>query len=203
MNQNIRDNDSERPLDQEERTALGSLLLFVLVAFFSICALFFSGCATYDGGKVVDGTNIIIGIHVPGTDWNISVLDYVGGVKVGGDEDTSVEVTHEVVETNDYFGVVHVRRHSRLKTKIVPYADHAALTNAAPFFLDSPDAVGTNAAPKRWLCPYYSDGRAVPCVIEVKPAQEGTRPSAEPAILSDCASAPRSPSPSPSRLVVR
>ena len=187
MNKNIRDNDPERPLDQEERTALGSLLLFVLAAFFSICALFFSGCATYDGGKVVDGTNIIIGIHVPGTDWNISVLDYVGGVKVGGDDNTSVEVTHEVVETNDYFGVVHIRRHSRLKTKIVPYVDPAALTNAAPYELDSPDAIGTNAAPKSWFCP-YSDGKQVPCVIEVKPAQEKVRPSAEPAQLMDCAS---------------
>ena len=161
--------DYEHTLNKEERTALGGFLFFVLAASLALCSLLFSGCATYDGGKVVDGTNIIIGIHVPGTDWNISVLDYVGGVKVGGDDNTSVEVTHEVVETNDYFGVVHIRRHSRLKTKIIPHSDPAALTNAAPFFLDSPDAVGTNASPKRWFCP-YSDGKQVPCVIEVKPA---------------------------------
>ena len=179
------DKDHGHALDKEERTALGGFLFFVLAASLALCSLLFSGCATYDGGKVVDGTNIIIGIHVPGTDWNISVLDYVGGVKVGGDDNTSVEVTHEVIETNDYFGVVHIRRHSRLKTKIVPYADFAALTNAAPFYLDSHDAVGTNAAPKMSLCP-YSDGRAVPCVIEVKPAP--VNPSAEPALLLDCAS---------------
>ena len=179
--------DYEHTLNKEERTALGGFLFFVLAASLALCSLLFSGCATYDGGKVVDGTNIIIGIHVPGTDWNISVLDYVGGVKVGGGDNTSVEVTHEVVETNDYFGVVHIRRHSRLKTKIVPYADPASLTNAAPFLLDSPDAVGTNAAPKSWFCP-YSDGRAVPCVIEVKPAP--VSPSAEPAQLMDCSSTP-------------
>lgn len=202
MKENDKGNDIESDdnrLSGEERSVLGLMMYFLIAAFVSFLAFFFSGCATYDGGKVVDGTNIIIGIHVPGTDWNISVLDYVGGVKVGGDEDTSVEVTHEVVETNDYFGVVHIRRHSRLKTKIVPYADPAALTNAAPCLLDSPDAGGTNAAPKRWLCP-YSDGRAVvPCVIEVKPAQENVRPSAEPAQLLDCASSPAEPAASPSK----
>ena len=137
------------PIRENEKPMLGIALYVCLVALMSLFLLLLSGCATYDGGKVVDGTNIIIGIHVPGTDWNISVLDYVGGVKVGGDDNTSVEVTHEVVETNDYFGVVHIRRHSRLKTKIIPHSDPAALTNAAPYELDSPDAVGTNAAPKR------------------------------------------------------
>jgi len=84
-----------------------------------LCAALCSGCA-YKGGKVVDGTNLCIGMTIPGTEWSINALDYVGGVRVAGQESTHIVVTNEVVETNDYFGVVTTRRHSRMKADIKP-----------------------------------------------------------------------------------
>ena len=91
-----------------------------------LCALLCAGCA-YRGGKVVDGTNLAIGLRVPGTDWSLAVLDYVGGVRVAGQDATRIAVSHSVAETNDYFGVVTTRRASTLRAEIEPLA---APTNA-------------------------------------------------------------------------
>lgn len=86
-----------------------------------LCALLCAGCA-YKGGKVVDGTNLAIGLRVPGTDWSLAVLDYVGGVRVAGQDATRITVTHTVAETNDCFGVVTTRRASTLRAEIEPLA---------------------------------------------------------------------------------
>ena len=91
-----------------------------------LCALLCAGCA-YRGGKVVDGTNLAIGMKIPGTEWNVSVLDYIGGIRVAGQDSTHITVTHEVAETNAYFGVVSTSRRSTLTADIEPLA---APTNA-------------------------------------------------------------------------
>ena len=77
------------------------------------------GCA-YKGGKVVDGTNLAIGITVPGTEWHINVLDYVGGVRVAGNDMTRITVTNDVAETNRYFGVVETNRRTKMTVTIDP-----------------------------------------------------------------------------------
>ena len=77
------------------------------------------GCA-YRGGKVVDGANLAIGMTIPGTEWSINALDYVGGVRVAGQDSTRITVANEVAETNDYFGVVTTRRKTRMSATIEP-----------------------------------------------------------------------------------
>lgn len=89
------------------------------LAILTILLAVFSGCC-YKGGKVIDGTNLAIGITVPGTEWSINVLDYVGGIRVAGQDSTHITVTNEVVETNRYFGVVEVNRHSKMTADIEP-----------------------------------------------------------------------------------
>ena len=89
--------------------------LLACVLFLAICG----GCA-YKGGKVVDGTNLCIGMTIPGTEWTINALDYVGGLRVAGNDQTSITVTNEVVETNAYFGVVRTERHSKMTATIEP-----------------------------------------------------------------------------------
>ena len=98
----------------------------VFIAFGFACFMALTGCA-YKGGKVVDGTNLAIGMKIPGTEWNVSVLDYIGGIRVAGQDSTHITVTHEVAETNAYFGVVSTSRRSTLTADIEPLA---APTNA-------------------------------------------------------------------------
>lgn len=78
-----------------------------------------TGCA-YKGGKVVDGTNLEIGIAIPGTEWSINVLSYTGGMRVCGNDATIITVTNKVVETNSYFGVVKTERDTKLVATITP-----------------------------------------------------------------------------------
>ena len=84
-----------------------------------LCLALCAGCA-YKGGKVVDGTNLAIGMTIPGTEWTINALDYVGGIRVAGNDQTSICVSNEVTETNSYFGVVKTRRHSKMTATIEP-----------------------------------------------------------------------------------
>lgn len=79
----------------------------------------FTGCA-YKGGKVTDGTNLMIGVTIPGTEWTINALDYVGGARVAGNDSTHIVVTNEVAETNSYFGIVTINRHTKLTADIEP-----------------------------------------------------------------------------------
>lgn len=91
----------------------------VIVWLCATALLALVGCV-YKGGKVNDGTNLAIGMKIPGTEWNINVLDYVGGLRVAGQDSTHIRVTNEVDETNSYFGVVRTERHSRMTADIEP-----------------------------------------------------------------------------------
>ena len=120
--------DRDAPLTNVEKASLGLFALWPLLAILAIGALF-AGCA-YKGGKVVDGTNLCIGMTIPGTEWTINALDYVGGLRVAGNDQTSICVSNEVVETNSYFGVVETRRHSRMTATIEP-TETSSEANAA------------------------------------------------------------------------
>ena len=120
--------DRDAPLTNVEKASLGLFALWPLLAILAIGALF-AGCA-YKGGKVIDGTNLCIGMTIPGTEWTINALDYVGGVRVAGNDQTSICVSNEVIETNSYFGVVETRRHSRMTATIEP-TETSSEANAA------------------------------------------------------------------------
>ena len=125
----INEIERDAPLTNIEKAALGLFALWPLIAILAIGALC-NGCA-YKGGKVVDGTNLAIGMKIPGTEWSISILDYIGGVRVAGQDSTHITVTHEVAETNTYFGVVTTSRSSTMTADIEPLADSVAETKLA------------------------------------------------------------------------
>ena len=120
--------DRDAPLTNVEKASLGLFVLWPRLSILAIGSLF-SGCA-YKGGKVVDGTNLCIGMTIPGTEWTINALDYVGGLRVAGNDQTSICVSNEVMETNSYFGVVETRRHSRMTATIEP-TETSSEANAA------------------------------------------------------------------------
>ena len=120
--------DRDAPLTNVEKASLGLFALWPLLAILAIGALF-AGCA-YKGGKVVDGTNLCIGMTIPGTERTINALDYVGGLRVAGNDQTSICVSNEVMETNSYFGVVETHRHSRMTATIEP-TETSSEANAA------------------------------------------------------------------------
>ena len=113
-------NEIERdaPLTNIEKAALGLFALWPILAVLAI-GVVCGGCA-YKGGKVVDGTNLCVGMTIPGTEWTINALDYVGGLRVAGNDQTSITVSNEVVETNAYFGVVRTQRHTKMAATIEP-----------------------------------------------------------------------------------
>ena len=119
--------DRDASLTATEKSALGMSLLWPLLAILAIGSLC-NGCA-YKGGKVVDGTNLCVGMTIPGTEWTINALDYVGGVRVAGNDQTSICVSNDVTETNSYFGVVETHRHSKMTATIEP-TEASSETNA-------------------------------------------------------------------------
>ena len=120
--------DRDAPLTNVEKASLGLFALWPLLAIIAIGALC-NGCA-YKGGKVVDGTNLCVGMTIPGTEWTINALDYVGGLRVAGNDHTSICVSNEVMETNSYFGVVETRGDSRRTATIEP-TETSSEANAA------------------------------------------------------------------------
>lgn len=100
----------------------------LLAGFFLTTAILLAvGCQSYKGGKVIDGTNFALGINIPGTSYSFNVVDYIGGVRVAGDEQTRITVINEVAETNSYFGCVYINRHSKIRAVIEPVETNAVL----------------------------------------------------------------------------
>lgn len=109
--------------------------VLALLAILGLCALAFApvaGCASYKGGKVVDGTNLAVGMRLPGTEWTLNVLDYVGGMRVAANEGCTISVTNSVAETNSYFGVVTTSRSSTLHATISPGPALEAPASSSP-----------------------------------------------------------------------
>lgn len=102
-----------------------------------------AGCTAYEGGKIVDGTNLEIGLSVPGTDgtMTINALAYTGGLKVCGNDRTRIVVSNEVVETNSYFGLIKTQRHSKMSSVIKPVDYVYIFTNGVPDGADMPRAI--------------------------------------------------------------
>jgi len=85
-----------------------------------LCALL-AGCI-YKGAKVVEGTDLAVGFTVPGTDGaaQMDVLNWLSGFRLGVAENAALKVKYAVAETNDYFGVVHVRSYKTIDAKVEP-----------------------------------------------------------------------------------
>ena len=105
-------------------------------AFFALVfalSLALTGCV-YRGAKITEGTDLAIGLTVPGTEGvlQFNALNYLSGFRLGVAENAALTVEYSTVATNSYFGVVKTETAKRIKAKVEPCETSAAEGSAAP-----------------------------------------------------------------------
>lgn len=115
-------------MNATDRVATGAAILLALVAALAL-AIICSGCL-YKGAKVVEGTDIAIGLSVPGTEetLQINALNYLSGFRLGVAENAALTLRYSCATTNSYFGVVHSETVKSIDATVSPCETSA--TNA-------------------------------------------------------------------------
>ncbi len=117
-------------LTATDRALRGLALLAALVVYFGVICL--CGGCVYKGCKLVEGTDLAVGLNVPTTEGalQLQVLNYLSGFRLGVAENAALVVEYETFATNSYFGCVRTETTKRVKARVEPCADDAATTNA-------------------------------------------------------------------------
>lgn len=97
-----------------------ALTLAVLAVSIILC-MALAGCV-YKGGKVVDGTNLAIGMKIPveNAPLKFEALNWLSGFRLGIDQNARLELEYTVAETNSYFGVVRTSQCKSVTATIEP-----------------------------------------------------------------------------------
>ena len=122
------------PLDPIERVCVGATLLSALLTFLGVVALAASVCGcVYRGCKITEGTDLAIGLTVPGTEGvlQFNALNYLSGFRLGVAENAALTVEYSTVATNSYFGVVTTETAKRIKAKVEPCETAAQSADSA------------------------------------------------------------------------
>lgn len=87
-----------------------------------ICASLFYGCTVYKGAKVVEGTDLAVGMDIPGMDGiaQLNVLNYLSGFRLGLQKDAGMAMEYTVKERNTYFGVISTDTEKTIKADVAP-----------------------------------------------------------------------------------
>ena len=106
--------------DGESRLAFG---LFVLVVMLGLVSLFslLSGCV-YRGAKIVEGTDLAVGINVPSTEGalQLQLMNYLSGFRLAIAENAALTMTYSTAESNNYFGVISTRTTKQVSATVSP-----------------------------------------------------------------------------------
>lgn len=80
------------------------------------------GCTHFKGAQITEGTDVVVGISVPGTDGalQLNALNYLSGFRMGVAEYSSATVEYSTVSTNSFFGCVSTTSDKRIKATIIP-----------------------------------------------------------------------------------
>ena len=105
-----------------------------------------AGCV-YKGAKVTEGTSLVVGLDVPGTDGvaELNVLSWLSGFRLGVAENARLELEYTAAETNSYFGVVQTRIAKTVKAKVEP-CEVLASDDAGESAADGADCAGGKIA---------------------------------------------------------
>ena len=115
--------DAERNFRMSRREDVigGLFALFALAAALAIihcCA----GC-TYKGATVTEGTDLSIGLTMPGSDGvlQLDALNYLTGFRLGVAENAQLDVAYSCSETNEYlWGAVRTSGGKRVAATVRP-----------------------------------------------------------------------------------
>ena len=116
----INEIERDAPLTNVEKAAPGLFALWPLLAILAIGALC-NGCA-YMGGKVVEGTDLAVGISVPATEGTIdlNVLNYLSGFRLGVDRNAIFRVKYTIDEDNAYLGIATIKSKKTIDATVEP-----------------------------------------------------------------------------------
>lgn len=84
-------------------------------------ALASAGCV-YKGAKVTEGTDLAVGLTVPGSEGALTLdaLNYLTGFRLGVAENAGLKVKYTCAETNSYFGCITTRIYKSIDAKVEP-----------------------------------------------------------------------------------
>ncbi len=85
------------------------------------CCLLAPGCV-YKGAKVTEGTDLSVGISVPGTEGaaSMTILNWLSGFRLGLAQDAALTLTYTVSETNDWLGIATTRTAKTITATVEP-----------------------------------------------------------------------------------
>lgn len=103
-----------------ERVCVGLALLWPL-AFVLAVATLAGGCA-YKGAKVVEGTDLAVGINFPAAEGEaqLQLLNYLSGFRLAVDRNAIMRVKYTTAESNTYFGVIHTQTAKTVDATVEP-----------------------------------------------------------------------------------
>lgn len=104
------------------RAAFGILLLVCGALFMFAVSMCCGCCTTYKGAKVVEGTDLAIGVSIPSSDGmaDLNVLNYLSGFRLGVAQNAGLSLTYTVAETNSYLGIVQTQTSKSIKARVEP-----------------------------------------------------------------------------------
>ena len=111
--------------EQPKATARETVAAVLAVAWFLFGAVvagsLVGGCA-YRGGKVVEGTDLAVGISVPATEGTIdlNVLNYLSGFRLGVDRNAIFRVKYTIDEDNAYLGIATIKSKKTIDATVEP-----------------------------------------------------------------------------------
>lgn len=107
-----------------------------IIAILALASVFAGGCS-YKGAKVVEGTDLAVGINVPFAEGvaQLQLMNYLSGFRLGVDRNAILKVKYTVAESNSYFGVIQTYTSKRVDATVKP----SALDNSSPQKANNPN----------------------------------------------------------------
>ena len=119
-----------RKFNSTDLAATGCAILLALVA--ALALMMMCGGCLYKGAKITEGTDIAVGLTVPGSEETVQLnaLNYLSGFRLGIAENAALTLRYSCATTNSYFGVVRSETVKSIDATVSPCEATAATTNA-------------------------------------------------------------------------